>query len=670
MLAQAVGIKEIIVVIAYLLLVVYLGYLGWKRTKSATDYLVAGRGVHPFVMAMSYGATFISTSAIVGFGGVAGMFGMSLLWLTFCNIFVGIFIAFVCLGGPTRRMGHHLDSHTFPELLANRFESKFIQVFAGLVIFLFIPLYAAAVLIGGCAFIASQFGITYETALLVFSVIIAAYVIMGGLKGVMYSDALQGSIMFVGMLVLLIWTYKMMGGVNAAHSALTEAGKAPNIFGSIGFKGWTSMPEFGWGVGGTADSPKPDAYNLWWIVISTITLGVGIGVLAQPQLAVRFMTVKSKKELNRAVLVGGIFILIMTGVAFTVGSLSNVYFMENEVVEGTLTSVTGVGEAPPDWSWVVAKKERGINVNPDGTPVNALIGPDEKSVPCVLLHIDTLGDGEADTHLIYKGYGGAAAITPAAEIEGLEAGADPTPLVGQKISVMPRATAYMRAIVKYLDKDADGNDRVVYECQTSKIIPVYIKAAMPDWFGLIFLVTLLAAAMSTLSSQFHAVGTSIGRDVYETVTGKHGHGIGVTRTGIIIGIIVAVLFSYYIRSGYIIARATAIFFGLCASAFLPTFLGTLFWKRMTKAGAIWSMIVGFLVTAFWLLFIKDKEARAIGLCYKLFEKHSLLLDKPSWPVVDPIVVALPISLIVAIVVSLLTKPPSQEHLDKCFKGVQ
>ncbi len=666
MLAQAVGITEIIVVLLYLLVVVYLGFLGWKRTRSATDYLIAGREVHPFVMAMSYGATFISTSAIVGFGGVAGMFGMSCLWLTFFNIFVGIFVAFVFLGGPTRRLGHRLDSHTFPELLANRFESKFIQIFAGLVIFLFIPLYAAAVLIGGCAFIASQFGIDYEMALLVFSVIIAAYVIMGGLKGVMYSDALQGSIMFVGMLILLVWSYKMLGGVKEAHVALTEAGKGPSLFGGIGFQGWTSMPRFGWGVAESAKGPNPAAYNLWWIMISTITLGVGIGVLAQPQLAVRFMTVKSKKELNRAVLVGGVFILIMTGVAFTVGPLSNLFFLQKEVVEGTLVDVTGVGKSPAEFSWVIAKKERGINVKPDGTPINPAIGPDEKSLPCVLLHIDTDSNAEADTYLIYKGYGGAAAITPAAEIEGLEKGADPTPLVGQAVKVHPRATAYLRAIVKSVVKEEGEPERVVYECQTSKIIPAYIQGAMPKWFGLIFLVTLLSAAMSTLSSQFHAVGTSIGRDVYEQITGRHNKSIGITRTGIIIGILVAVLFSYYIRSGYIIARATAIFFGLCASAFLPAFIGGLFWKRMTKSGAIASMIVGFLITAFWLLFIKDKEARAIGFCYSLFEKHSLLLDKPNWSVVDPICVALPISIIVAVVVSLMTKPPSEAHLNKCF----
>ena len=57
-------------------------------------------------------------------------------------------------------------------------------------------------------------------------------------------------------------------------------------------------------------------------------MGVGIGVLAQPQLAVRYMTVKSGKELNRAIPIGGVFIMMMTGVAFIVGALSNVHFQE------------------------------------------------------------------------------------------------------------------------------------------------------------------------------------------------------------------------------------------------------------------------------------------------------------------------------------------------------
>ncbi len=88
---------KIVMTIIYVLITLYLGYRGWKETKVAKDYLLAGRGMGSFVMAMSYGATFISTSAIIGFGGAAALFGFSLLWLTFLNIFVGIFIAFVVL---------------------------------------------------------------------------------------------------------------------------------------------------------------------------------------------------------------------------------------------------------------------------------------------------------------------------------------------------------------------------------------------------------------------------------------------------------------------------------------------------------------------------------------------------------------------------------------------
>ncbi len=73
-------------------------------------------------------------------------------------------------------------------------------------------------------------------------------------------------------------------------------------------------------------------YHMWWILVSTIVMGVGIGVLAQPQLIVRFMTVKSKQSLNRPAAAGGIFILFMTGVAFTVGALSNVYFAQQEEI--------------------------------------------------------------------------------------------------------------------------------------------------------------------------------------------------------------------------------------------------------------------------------------------------------------------------------------------------
>lgn len=530
----------ITVVVIYLLITAFLGYLGYKHTKNTSDYLVAGRKTHPLIMAISYGATFISTSAIVGFGGAAAVFGMGLLWLTVLNIFVGIFIAFAFFGKRTRKMGHNLDAHTFPELLGKRFNSKFLQAVAGLLIFVGMPIYAGSVMIGAAQFICQTLGIDYQIGVLFFTAIVAVYVMMGGLKGVMYTDAFQGSIMFVGMAILLIYTYNMLGGVVNAHQQLAAlSGEAVKVFGKGGHLGWTQMPAF--------------KSVMWLQLVTTIVMGVGIGVLAQPQLIVRFMTVKSNREIHRGIVAGGVFILMMTGVAFVVGALSNVFFFNNPETAGKIA--------------IVAAK-----------------------------------------------------------------------------------------------KNVDA------------IIPLFINMAMPPWFTAVFMVTLLAAAMSTLSSQFHTMGTAAGRDFYEQgLNRKTGSSIYITRIamalGILLSLFVALLLPKFLEMGSaIIAIGTALFFGLCASAFLPMYFGALYTKGITKAGALSGFFAGALSSLLWMTFVHSKESVPIGLC-KLIFKVDTLAGASKWAFLDPLIIALPISIIVTLAVSMMTKPPSEEHLKKCFDGI-
>ena len=520
-----------IVVLIYLLLVGYVGYVAWKRTKSSEDYMVAGRSTHPYIMALSYGATFISTAAIVGFGGTAGVYGMGLLWLTFLNILVGIFIAFVFFGKRTRKMGHNLGALTFPEFLSKRFNSRFIQYFTGIVIFVAMPLYASVVLIGMARFVQTTLGLDYNIALIAMAAIVAVYVVFGGIRGVMYTDALQGTIMFFGMAFLLIATYWLLGGVVHANQLLSGmSAMIPKAAAATGATGWTSMP--------LAFSP------FWWTLVSTLILGVGIGVLSQPQLVVRFMTVKSNKELNRAVLIGGIFIAMMTGTAFIVGALSNVYFVQ---------------------------------------------------------------------------HGGQLAI-----------------------------------------QAAGGN--------TDVIIPLFIASAMPVWFAYLFMITLLSAAMSTLSAQFHLQGTALGRDIYQTLAKKTGgSSVLVARAGIVVAVIIAVILGLILPAN-IIAVGTAMWFSLTAVAFLAMYVCALFWKRTTKEGAICGLVVGTIYTAFSYLFINQKAAAALGVCQALTGKVTLVTTMP-WPTVDPLVIGVPLAFILTIVVSLLTKPPSKELMDKAFKGM-
>ncbi len=525
----------IIIVVAYLIVTGILGFMGFRSTKNQTDYLLAGRRIHPMIMALSYGATFISTSAIIGFGGAAAVFGMGVIWLTFLNILVGIFIAFAFFGRRTRKMGHNLDAHTFPELLGKRYNSPFLQTAGGTLIFCAMPLYAGSVIIGGVQFISQTLKINYEIALFFFVAVVAVYVVMGGMRGVMYTDAFQGSLMFAGMVFLLIYTYWVLGGPAQAHRDLTEmAPEAVKIFGAQGHTGWSAMPKFG--------SPY------WWQLVSTIVLGVGIGVLAQPQLSVRFMTVKSGHELNRAIVVGGIFICIMTGVAFTVGALTNVFFMRND---GIIALLAG----------------------------------------------------------------------------------------GKK---------------------------------TDTIIPLFIDRALPPWFVAFFFVTLMAAAMSTLSSQFHAMGTAFGRDVLDKGLGIRGrNSVAISRFAMGAGIILSTLLAYALPKFYaggtaIIATGTAIFFGLCAAAFLPAYVGALYLKKASRKAALACFISGVLVSLFWLILVHAKESVPIGLAQALFGRGSLI---PSMANVDPIVISLPASSLVYLVVNLKTPPVESEVVEQAFKGI-
>jgi SSS family solute:Na+ symporter len=523
-----------IIIILYLAVLSYLAYLGYKTTGSAEDYLVAGRAIHPGIMALSYGATFISTSAIVGFGGAAGHFGFSLLWLTFLNIFLGIIIAFAVFGIRIRKLGVKLGASTFPELLGRRYQSRFVTFFSGLMIFIFMPAYTSIIMIGGARFIEETLKIDYNIALFILAIIVGAYVITGGLKAVMYTDALCAVIMFIGMAILLFAAYNAVGGITAGHQGLTAIKHlVPEAAVAGGHRGWTAMPVFG--------SP------IWWTVISTIVMGVGIGVLAQPQLAMRFMTVQKTSSLFRAITVGSIFIFFMTGTAFMVGPLSNLFFYNKE---------------------------------------------------------------------------GMIAV-----------------------------------------QVAKGN--------LDLIIPAFINHIMPSWFVYLFMITLLSAAISTLSSLIHVQGAAWGRDMVQTwrewKPGPAGVDTTVTfvvRIGVIIGVILAIILAYILPIS-IVARATAFWFGICAVGFLPALVGALYWKRATKVAAISSIVSGYAVTIFGFVFLHLAESKPFGIAQALFGKDALLPF--PWTHVDPLFYALPVSALVFIIVTLFTSSLPREHIKNCFQ---
>ncbi|HTY47105.1 MAG TPA: sodium:solute symporter family protein [Methanomassiliicoccales archaeon] len=523
--------------ILYAIVMVYLGYLGWKKTKSGEDFLLAGKKMHPWIIGLSYGSTFISTSAIVGFGGYAATFGMGIIWLAALNILVGVLIAFVFFGGRVREIGHRLKAQTFPEFLGKSYQSSFIRWFVALVILIGMPLYAAAVLIGGSVFMSTTIpGLDLNSALLIFAVVTALYVITGGLRAVMYTDALQAGLMIIGMLIILAITLTLVGGVTNANQTLgTLTPQIPSSLTAQGMTGFTSFPTLG--------------SENWFALVATIILPVGIGVLAQPQLTVRFMTAKDTKSLNRAIPVGGMFLLMMTGFAFTIGAWSNVYFWNHY----SKVAVTYVGGS------------------------------------------------------------------------------------------------------KFIDN----------------IIPTFINLSMDQTVVTLFLLTLLAAAMSTLSSLFHVMGSAAGYDLWSVLITKGRFkkyansessakgSLLINRVATLLVIVVSLALALGLpKSGGFIAIATAMFFGICASAFLPLFVHVLFAKKPSKLAAELSLAVGTLVWVFWTLFVFAKDSAVYGISHALFGTDNII-GKP-WSIIDPIMIALPLSTVTLIVVWFVMRNRKKE----------
>ncbi|MDW5562174.1 MAG: sodium:solute symporter family protein [Methanomassiliicoccus sp.] len=493
----------------YLLATMFLGYLGYRHTKAADDYMIAGRKVSPIILGLSYGATFISTSAIVGFGGIAALYGSGLIWLTVLNIGLGVLIAFILYGKRTRDIGHRLGAVTFPDLLGKRFNSNFMQYATGVMILLSMPLYCAAIIIGGAWFIHTTFNIDYYVSVLGFALVTAAYVVTGGLIAVMYTDAMQGVLMLVGMTLLLVLTFMSIGGVEQGFTSLTNMSpQIPTFLQNGGLHSWTAMPDLG--------------SSIWYTLVTTIVMGVGIGVLAQPQLSVRFLSAKDDASINRAVSVGGPFLLMMTGVAFTVGPLTNVWFWNN----------TGK----------IAYEAAGKNVD--------------------------------------------------------------------------------------------------------NIIPLYINSAMPELFVVIFMLVLLAAAMSTLSSIFHTMGTTAGYDLYRHIAKRDQPSKRIAQIGTVIMIVVSVVLALVMPAN-IIARATAMFMGLCACAFLPVLTYGLYSKKPLAMPAKLSLVVGATSWFLWTVFVHTAEASQLGICKALFDQVTLL--GAPFNVIDPLIVGLPLAAVTLVI---------------------
>jgi len=103
----------------------------------------------------------------------------------------------------------------------------------------------------------------------------------------------------------------------------------------------------------------------------------------------------------------------------------------------------------------------------------------------------------------------------------------------------------------------------------------------------------------------------------------------------------------------VIARGTSIFMGICAATFLPAYFAALFLKKKVSVISVkWSLWTGLLTSLFALVFLHKSEAVPLGISKALFGKE-MLIDKFPWYMIDPLLFALPLSIMALVVVELI-----------------
>ena len=141
---------KIIVISLYALMIIIVGYLGMRKTKSFSDFFLGGGNVGPWMSAFSYGTAYFSAVLFIGFAGKIGWgFGYSGLWIAFFNAITWVYmVVWGVMGWRIKKMSTEYGVATLSEFLEKRYNSKYFKLFAAIVIFVFMIPYSSAVFMG------------------------------------------------------------------------------------------------------------------------------------------------------------------------------------------------------------------------------------------------------------------------------------------------------------------------------------------------------------------------------------------------------------------------------------------------------------------------------------------------------------------------------------------
>ncbi|NNC23400.1 sodium/proline symporter PutP [Salinisphaera sp. USBA-960] len=299
--------------IFYFVLMLGIGFYAWlQSTSSPEEYMLGGRRLRPSVAALSAGASDMSGWLLLGLPGALFASGLVSSWIgigLFCGAFANWIIVAPRLREQTKRYD---DSLTIPAFLANRFPTRALalRTVSAVIIVIFFAVYTASGLVAGGKLFTSAFSGMFEfgslsgytTGIWLTLAIVLSYTVVGGFLAVSLTDFCQGSIIMLALVAMPLTVLFGSGGGGLSQASNTLANVDPNFlswFHGLGLLGFLSA--------------------VTW----------GLGYFGQPHIIVRFMAIRSVKEVPRARNIGMSWMAVSLIGAISVGVFGRAYAVRN-----------------------------------------------------------------------------------------------------------------------------------------------------------------------------------------------------------------------------------------------------------------------------------------------------------------------------------------------------
>ena len=287
----------------YLVIMVVVGLSSMRKTSNADDYFLGGRTLSGPIAAMSAQASDMSGWLLMGLPGSVYALGTGQAWIA-VGLGIGTILNWLIIAKPLRAYSIVAgNSMTVPEFLGNRYrdEKKILLGISSVILVIFFLVYTASALASGGKLFNTVFGLDYHVALLIGALVILAYTFLGGFLAVCTTDFIQGTLMLIALLIVPIIAWGFVGGDFTAN--LTASGVESAHYMSLMYNG---------------DHPIT-------LVEILSNLAWGLGYCGMPHVIIRFMAIKSEKEVKKSSTIAIIWVVLSLTLAVVIGIVGRAF---------------------------------------------------------------------------------------------------------------------------------------------------------------------------------------------------------------------------------------------------------------------------------------------------------------------------------------------------------